>query len=219
MSAIRSASSSAVTVTSERSQVRWSVWSVSRPGVAISRSTPRLSSAACRLNDIPPTTEVTVRPIALANGASASTTCWASSRVGTSTSPRGLRGRARPPSSRASMASPKASVLPEPVWPRPSRSRPASVSGRVAAWIGNGSVKPPAVSAVTIGVGSPSWAKLGMPASGTVHSTSGGATTTGEPGRASRAAGSTAAGAGTTAAGTAGSGARRERGTTGRRRG
>ena len=29
-------------------------------------------------------------------------------------------------------------VLPEPVLPRPSTSRPASVAGRVAAWIGNG---------------------------------------------------------------------------------
>ena len=66
MSAIRSASSIAVTSIADRSQVRWLVWSVSRPGVATSRSIPRCSSAACRLNDMPPTTEVTVRPSALA---------------------------------------------------------------------------------------------------------------------------------------------------------
>ena len=54
----------------ERSQVRWLVWSVSRPGVATSRSIPRCSSAAWRLNDMPPTTEVTVRPSAFAYGAS-----------------------------------------------------------------------------------------------------------------------------------------------------
>ena len=73
--------------------MRWLVWSVSRPGVATSRSTPRCSSAAWRLNDMPPTTEVTVRPERLGvTAARASTTCWASSRVGTSTRPRGRRG-------------------------------------------------------------------------------------------------------------------------------
>ena len=66
MSAIRSASSIAVTSIPDRSQVRCLVWSVSRPGVATSRSIPRWSSAAWRLKDIPPTTEVTVRPSALA---------------------------------------------------------------------------------------------------------------------------------------------------------
>ena len=174
MSAIRSASSIAVTSIPDRSQVRCLVWSVSRPGVATSRSIPRCSSAAWRLKDIPPTTEVTVRPSALAYGSTASTTCWASSRVGTSTSPRGRRGCARSPSSRVSSARPKARVLPEPVWPRPSRSRPASVSGSVAAWMGNGAVKPPAASARSTGAGRPSSANDGIPVSGTVHSTSGG---------------------------------------------
>ena len=42
------------------------------------------------------------------------------------------RRRPVPPASRASIGSPKASVLPEPVSARPSRSRPASASGRVA---------------------------------------------------------------------------------------
>ena len=44
MSAIRSASSIAVTSIADRSQVRWLVWSVRRPGVATSRSIPRCSS-------------------------------------------------------------------------------------------------------------------------------------------------------------------------------
>ena len=39
-----------------------------------------------------------------------------------------------------------ASVLPEPVLPRPSTSLPARVSGSVSTWIGNGSVMPLAVS-------------------------------------------------------------------------
>ena len=92
MSAIRSASSMAVTSMADRSHVRWVVWSVRRPGVATSRSTPRCSSAACRLKDMPPTTQPVDRPSAEANGASASMTCWANSRVGTSTRPRGLLG-------------------------------------------------------------------------------------------------------------------------------
>ena len=49
------------------------------------------------------------------------------------------------PGVRASSARPKARVLPEPVRPRPSTSRPASEFGRVAAWIGNGTVTPSAV--------------------------------------------------------------------------
>ncbi|MFC5041336.1 hypothetical protein [Ornithinimicrobium kibberense] len=32
--------------------------------------------------------------------------------------------------------------MPDPVWPRPSRSRPASASGMVAVWMGNGWVMP-----------------------------------------------------------------------------
>ena len=178
MSAMRSASSMAVTSTADRSHVRWVVWSVSLPGVATRTSTPRCSSATCRLNDMPPTTKVVVRPIALANGVIASTTCWASSRVGTSTRPRGLRLWERPSAMRASTASPKARVLPEPVWPRPRRSRPASASGRVAAWIGNGSVKPSRSSARRTGSGMPSSAKDGMPDSGAVQITSGGAAAT-----------------------------------------
>ena len=69
----------------------------------------------------------------------------ASSRVGTRTSPRGCRlGGPDQPASLMIMGRPNAKVLPDPVRPRPSTSRPASASGIVAAWIGNGSSMPAA---------------------------------------------------------------------------
>src|SRR5689334_16634127 len=55
------------------------------------------------------------------------------------------------------MAKPR--VLPDPVFPRPRMSRPASASGSVAAWIGNGAVMPAAASAATSGAGTPAPAK------------------------------------------------------------
>ena len=54
-----------------------------------------------------------------------------------------------------------AMVLPLPVWPRPSTSRPARESGNVADWMGNGSVTPRAASAVTMGAGTPNALKEG----------------------------------------------------------
>src|SRR6478672_12727339 len=51
-------------------------------------------------------------------------------------------------------------VLPEPVRPRPSTSRPASASGSVAAWIGKGVVIPTSASTPTTGEGTPRDAKL-----------------------------------------------------------
>ena len=57
------------------------------------------------------------------------------------------------------MGRPKARVLPEPVRPRPSTSLPASASGMVAAWIGNGSPMPSAPSAATRFAGTPRSAK------------------------------------------------------------
>src|SRR5271165_1688066 len=53
----------------------------------------------------------------------------------------------------------KPRVLPEPVCPRPRMSRPASASGSVAAWIGNGAVMPAAASAAKSGAGTPAAAK------------------------------------------------------------
>ena len=56
-----------------------------------------------------------------------------------------LRFRA-PPGLRVSSGRPKASVLPDPVRPRPRTSRPWRASGSVAAWIGKGSRTPSALS-------------------------------------------------------------------------
>ena len=61
--------------------------------------------------------------------------------------------------SRARTGRTNAYVLPEPVRPRPSTSRPASESGRVAAWIGNGWVMPALASASTRRGETPSSAK------------------------------------------------------------
>ena len=85
-----------------------------------------------------------VRPSARASGSTTAATWLASSRVGTRTRPRGRAGLAaavgggEPGDQREA----KARVLPEPVRPRPSTSRPARLSGSVATWIGNGAVMP-----------------------------------------------------------------------------
>ena len=62
-------------------------------------------------------------PAWAATGSSTSATCTASSRVGTSTSPSGRDGSASSVM-RASIGTPKASVLPDPVRARPQTSRP-----------------------------------------------------------------------------------------------
>nr|BFF15508.1 hypothetical protein GCM10025699_68110 [Microbacterium flavescens] len=54
----------------------------------------------------------------------------------------------------------KARVLPEPVLPRPSTSRPPRVSGRVSTWIGNAVVLPSAARDFRIGAGTPSELKV-----------------------------------------------------------
>ena len=65
---------------------------------------------------------------------------------------RGLADASRPaePIRRSTSGAPKAMVLPEPVLPRPSTSRPARTSGMVAAWIGNGETAPRSVSERTM---------------------------------------------------------------------
>ena len=106
-------------------------------------STPSRSRLICRRYGTPPYTVVTLTPTDRPSGVSTSATCWASSRVGTSTRPRGAWPTAPPgppdPASRVSMGSPNASVLPEPVCARPSTSRPSIASGSARAWIANGS--------------------------------------------------------------------------------
>ena len=129
----------------------------SRPGVATTTSTPRAS--ACDLAAHGRTAVDGEHPQAerSASGASASATCWASSRVGDEHE----RARVRPArarcrsASRASSGRPKASVLPEPVWARPRTSRPARASGSVRDWISNGLVMPISASRVTTTSGRP----------------------------------------------------------------
>ena len=54
ISSIRSASSTTMTLTSDRISLPRSKWSSRRPGVAISTSTPLSISASCSLKDTPP---------------------------------------------------------------------------------------------------------------------------------------------------------------------
>ena len=108
---------------------------------------------------MPPVTRATRRPWARASGASTSATCSASSRVGTSTTPRGWVDDRAPAVSRTIIGSPKARVLPEPVRARPRTSRPLSASGIVSAWIGKGVVMPAAPRFSTSVAGRPRAAK------------------------------------------------------------
>src|SRR5699024_2517432 len=61
---------------------------------------------------------------------------------------------------RATMGMENASVLPEPVLPRPRTSRPARVSGRVSCWMGKASTLPSAARTRAIGAGTPSCANV-----------------------------------------------------------
>ena len=142
MSSMRSASSS--TRTSTASSLAWpaSMWSSRRPGQATRMSTPRRRLSICGCMPAPPKMVVTFmrrwRPYSLRLSA----TCTASSRVGTSTRARGLRGPLGWVSfdRRCSIGRPKAAVLPVPVWAAPSTSWPARTSGIACAWIGVGTV-------------------------------------------------------------------------------
>jgi len=71
----------------------------------------------------------------------------------------GRLGMAFSPAIRAMVGRPKARVLPEPVWPRPSTSCPERMSGIVARWMGNGLVMPWRARPATSGLGNPSRAK------------------------------------------------------------
>ena len=156
MSAMWSASSSTATSIEASVQLRRSIRSSSRPGVATTMSTPRSRVAIWRPSGAPPNTATVLTPSAWPSGSSASRTCTASSRVGTSTRPRGVRGAGLRPASRVIIGRPKARVLPEPVWARPSTSRPARQSASVAAWIGNAVRMSRRSRAVTSSCGRPS---------------------------------------------------------------
>jgi len=72
-------------------------------------------------------------PVPLESPSAASATCLASSRVGVSTSARGVPVA---PPSRCNSGSMKAAVFPVPVWARPPASLPDRALGRISAWMG-----------------------------------------------------------------------------------
>ena len=115
---------------------------MSRPGVATTMSVPKRKAFTCGDIDTPPTIVVTRSCTDAPYVASALCTCMASSRVGTSTSPSGLRVRAgrRGTNRRSIIGSAKAAVLPVPVCARASRSDPFNTRGMDADWTGVGSV-------------------------------------------------------------------------------
>ena len=160
-SAMWSASSITETSTPDSTRQRRSSRSINRPGVATTRSTPRFNASICLPYGAPPNTQQSFRPSASPSGRSASATCMASSRVGTSTRARGAFDiRIEPDvARRASIGRPKAIVLPPPVWARPSTSRPANASGIACDWIANGFSMPRLLSAITSAFGRPSSAK------------------------------------------------------------
>ena len=125
-------------------------------------SRPPASAETCGFWPTPPKIVVVFMPSARASGSTTAATWLASSRVGTRISERGRLGwrLLSDAASRATSGRLKARVLPEPVRPRPSTSRPARLSGSVATWIGNGEVMPLAVSTSTRGAGTPRAAKV-----------------------------------------------------------
>ncbi len=169
-SAMWSASSSTVISTSSSVRCRWPSRSSSRPGHAMTMSTPAFSAVTWRDCATPPKIVVVFRPRACASGAIDSSIWLASSRVGASTRARGRpaarRGcpeaaeRAPDIARRVTTGRANARVLPEPVRPRPSTSRPARESGREAVWMGNGEVMPRSARTRTTGAGRPRSAKV-----------------------------------------------------------
>ncbi len=161
-------SASSITLISTSPSWQWpcSMRSASRPGQATTISVRARRAATCRLWGVPPKTVTTVSPTAWASGARTACTWLASSRVGTSTRPRGRQAMVWPSAKAVTSGMENAIVLPEPVRPRPSTSRPASASGSVAAWIGNGVVIPTSASTLTTGAGTPRDAKLTARAAG-----------------------------------------------------
>ena len=59
------------------------------------------------------------------------------------------------PDNLASIGTPNASVLPEPVLARPQTSRPVSATGMALVWMANGAVNPAAASPMSTSVGTP----------------------------------------------------------------
>ncbi len=114
--------------------------SISRPGVAISTSTPFSSAANWSPIDTPPISKA-IESLWLAPYFSKfSATCAANSRVGSRMRLRGIRARLRPWARMSIIGSTKLAVLPVPVCAMPTMSFIISTGGIACAWIGVGSV-------------------------------------------------------------------------------
>ena len=161
-SAMWSASSITDTSMASSRTCRCSMRSSRRPGHAMITSAPRRIASICGLCPTPPYTVAYLTPRTRPNDAKTSRTWLASSRVGTRIRPLGGRLPARDvdSASRVSIGTMKASVLPDPVLPRPSTSRPASASGMVCAWMSVGTVMPSARSTSMIRGSRPIAAKV-----------------------------------------------------------
>ena len=138
MSSIRSASSMTSTLQSASRMRPRSNRSSSRPGVAISTSTPFSSTARWSFMLSPPISSACTRLRCLPYFTNCSATCRASSRVGSRIRLRGMRALARPLARMSIIGRVKPAVLPVPVWAQPSTSRPISTTGMACSWIGVG---------------------------------------------------------------------------------
>ena len=160
MSSIRSASSMTRMSTALSKSLPRSKWSSRRPGVAISTSAPRSSLRNWSSKETPPISSATFNRWFLPYLTKFSSTCAASSRVGSRMRVRGMRARARPCSSSVSIGRTKDAVLPVPVWAMPRTSLRCSACGMAPAWIGVGIVYPAASTALSTFVERPRSAKV-----------------------------------------------------------
>mmetsp|Transcript_36232 Transcript_36232/g.80627 ORF Transcript_36232/g.80627 Transcript_36232/m.80627 type:complete len:264 (-) Transcript_36232:273-1064(-) len=141
MSNMRSASSSTMKETRPRLVLPCCKWSMKRPGVATTISTPERRSCRCSLICTPPTTIAVRTPRLLRLKARTSRSiCCASSRVGASTKPMGPSPGLRVGWCRqcCTMGMEKEAVLPEPVSAQPRMSWPHKAIGMPCAWMGVG---------------------------------------------------------------------------------
>ena len=140
MSSIRSASSITRSEQPVRRMLPRPNRSISRPGVAISTSTPFSSAFTWSPMDTPPMRSAMESLCWRPYFSKFSATWAASSRVGSRIRLRGIRARLRPCARMSIIGSTKLAVLPVPVCAMPMMSRIIRTDGIAAAWIGVGSV-------------------------------------------------------------------------------
>ena len=144
MSSMRSASSSTSVCRAPNWTSLRSRKSSNRPGVATTIRAPLRMALSCGPSDKPPTTRAAGASCLPRNTLYCSTTCMASSRVGTSTSA-AIPAAFRAPS-RSMIGIRNASVFPVPVWAVASTSLPSMACGIAAACTGVGTRKLAAAS-------------------------------------------------------------------------